>query len=95
MLGRVSFNFLAKCNMQCEYCYIPFGGTETDPALWLAIVDRLHSVGVRSVTFGGGDPFKYRGFRELLTQSRSLFEFIQVDTNGYGLRDADVALLSH
>jgi MoaA/NifB/PqqE/SkfB family radical SAM enzyme len=86
---RVNFNFLAKCNMSCPYCYCPFDGEEGDVGLWKKIVDRIVSWGCFSITFGGGDPFLYSEFSELLTHAnkrRGLLKFIQVDTNGIGVR---------
>ncbi len=80
--------------MSCGYCYVPFSGRSTGLDFWIRVVDRLSDLGVSSVTFGGGDPIRYKGFRDLLARARSLFEFIQVDTNCYGLRDQDLDILS-
>lgn len=92
MPERVIFNFLERCNMSCPYCYCPFDGRASDITLWKRIVDRLAQWDVKSITFGGGDPFLYRRFSELLRYAReasSSLNFVQVDTNGYGLRRHD------
>jgi molybdenum cofactor biosynthesis enzyme MoaA len=72
--------------MSCAFCYLPFDGAETNLELWQRIVSRLHEVGVSAVTFGGGDPFRYKDFINLLTFARERIPFVHVDTNGYGLR---------
>jgi len=94
---RASFNFLTHCNMDCPFCYCPFDGTRSNLATWRRVVDRLNELGVKAITFGGGDPFIYDDFRELLTYVRNNLKgigFVQVDTNGLRLREEDYELLS-
>lgn len=87
-LSRVNFNFTARCNMHCPYCYVPFNGRETRLRDWKAIVDRIREFRPLSITFGGGDPFRYGDFVELLRYARDAATFIQVDTNGLNVREA-------
>ena len=90
--ARVCFNFAAKCNMRCPYCYIPFDGREAGVEVWKAVVDRVASWGSRAMTFGGGDPFLYGPFRELLVHAKNHGFFIQVDTNALLMKDDDYDL---
>src|SRR5712664_2010500 len=88
---RINFNFLEKCNMACAFCYCPFDGERAGLETWKRIIDHFKSWDLRSITFGGGDPFSYDGFTDLLTYTKFAFDpelFVQVDTNGIGLAGA-------
>lgn len=92
-LRRASFNFLDHCNMRCKFCYLPFDGQSADLPRWKQVTSKLAELGAESITFGGGDPFKYRGFIELLKYIKAdlpMISFVQVDTNGLGIRTADL-----
>lgn len=81
---RVILNFTQRCNMRCQFCYVPFDGEAYDPRRALLVVDRLVDWGVQSVTFGGGDPMMYDftpGLVARLRDRRSTM-FFQMDTNG-------------
>lgn len=84
-LFRASFNFTSKCNLACRFCYIPFDEHAADAAISLEVVTRLVELGVRSITFGGGDPLKHPPIIELLTHARTAgVPHIQIDTNALG-----------
>lgn len=88
-LERVSFNFLNSCNMRCAFCYLPFDGLESDISHWKRVLRRLVELGTHSITFGGGDPFKYPDFMDVLRFVRTdlpEISFVTLDTNGIGLR---------
>jgi len=79
----------SRCNMFCNFCV-------TEDSLsampWEYAVDLLKSLraeGVRTVVFGGGEPFDWPGDVVRLTQTaRTLgFRTIQVGTNGVSLPD--------
>ena len=56
---------------------------------WKRIIDLLHSWAVEGITFSGGDPFAQEDFPELLSythESSNKTIFIQVDTNGIGIK---------
>ena len=40
-LERVNFNFAAKCNMACRFCYVPFDGAEGSEVEAFGVVDEL------------------------------------------------------
>lgn len=93
--ARVCFNFLAKCNMVCPYCYCPFDANEAGIDTWKRIIDHIARWGTKSITFGGGDPFLYDDFPELLsyTAQSGRISIIQVDTNGICLAKGDYPLI--
>ncbi len=91
-ISRLNFNFSTKCNMQCDYCYMKFDGLNSTLDIWKKIIQRSYELGVRSITFAGGDPFMYKKFSDLLFYTRDIFGdslFIQVDTNGISLKEID------
>ncbi len=93
---RVVLNFLEKCNMACSYCYCPFDGERTEFEVLGDIVSILSHWRVGSITYGGGDPFGYNRFGDLLALTRNQapsINFIQVDTNGLGISDQDYAVI--
>jgi Radical SAM superfamily/4Fe-4S single cluster domain len=67
-LERVNFNFTAKCNMACRFCYVPFDGEEGSEVEAFAVVDELLARDVKSITFAGGDPLMYPYLQTLISR---------------------------
>ncbi len=82
--------------MDCQFCYLDFGEKASDLSKWIAIIDRVSEFGFDSITFGGGDPFNYKDFSTLLsyTRRKKPSAFIQVDTNGLGIKEEHYAFLT-
>jgi sulfatase maturation enzyme AslB (radical SAM superfamily) len=79
--------------MNCPFCFAPSKDqTCSEPTSllqWKRIIDLLHSWAVEGITFSGGDPFAKEDFPELLSythESSNRTVFIQVDTNGIGIK---------
>lgn len=76
-----------RCNMTCTFCVTPDGAFEAlgfDEAV--GVLDRLVARGVRSVVFGGGEPFAWE--HDLVALARAARErglVVQVGTNGIAL----------
>ncbi|MFA7283896.1 MAG: radical SAM protein [Candidatus Omnitrophota bacterium] len=71
------------CNFDCVYCYVKDRNTSRMPLeKCLDILFQAKALGVRIVTFSGGEPFLYRGFRELLARAAELGLGIEILTNG-------------
>jgi MoaA/NifB/PqqE/SkfB family radical SAM enzyme len=92
-LVRICFNFLDRCNMACPYCYCPFQTKPVTLTQCLSIVDRCVEIGAKIITFGGGDPFLFDGFPDLLKHAAQKNIHIHVDTNGLKLAAKHYALL--
>lgn len=95
--SRISFNFADKCNLSCPFCYVPFDRKAGGLELWKRIIDIAFLWQVKTITFGGGDPFIYPDFPDLLRYTFEKFcgeIFIQVDTNGLCLKESHYQLLS-
>lgn len=92
-VSRIIFNFNGKCNMNCPYCYIPFRQADGSLELWKDIILRCKQWKPKMIVFGGGDPFMFQGFRDLLRFSHDDEIFIHVDTNALALHPRDVQLI--
>lgn len=93
---RIVLNFAQRCNMSCEWCYVPFTGDRPDPAVCKRIIERSAEIGFEVFTFGGGDPMLYEFLPELIVSAKKCRLFVHVDTNGIGLQctQATVSLLT-
>jgi MoaA/NifB/PqqE/SkfB family radical SAM enzyme len=83
---RVVLNFSHRCALACEWCYVPFVSPPARAEVVLQIVERVQTLGFRSVTFGGGDPFQYAFIETVLRRAKDLNLFVHVDTHAKGLR---------
>ncbi|WP_435640211.1 radical SAM protein [Micavibrio aeruginosavorus] len=90
---RVIFNYAARCNMPCQFCYIPFNGVRTALADRLVAIDRVAAMGAELITFGGGDPLLDRDLEAVFAHTASHGIKIQLDTNGLLLNTDTLPLL--
>ena len=82
---RVIFNFVARCNMACSFCYVPFDGMKASEETALRTLRRALSWQPEAIVFGGGDPLIYPFTTALLAEAnaREPRMFIQLDTNAH------------
>ncbi|MCZ2501379.1 radical SAM protein [Bacteroides fragilis] len=78
-----------RCNMSCNYCYIPFINEKINFSLMKKIIYKCSEIGIQIITFGGGDPYNYVEFRNIIDIAYSLNIQIHIDTNGINLTSAD------
>jgi MoaA/NifB/PqqE/SkfB family radical SAM enzyme len=99
VIPRFAFNFRNKCNINCRYCYIPFIDENCGTLeLWKRIVDEMQKYNPSLITFGGGDPFNYTDFRQLLIYCDNVLDKnikIHVDTNGIGIKHKDYNVINN
>lgn len=80
----VMFGITNACNLTCTYCSRDVG----KPSTWTVdsaatVLEDLAAAGVLEVAFGGGEPFAFRGFAELLQRlHRTTPLALNVTTNG-------------
>lgn len=86
----VQFAITNACNLTCRFCsrdVAEQSGWTSESAF--AMLRDLSRAGVLEVAFGGGEPFVFRGFAELLHRLRGETELaVSVTTNGTRLDDA-------
>ncbi len=80
--------------MQCPYCYVPFKGIAFEFDKLERVLIRCRELGFAIVTFGGGDPLMYKGFRKVLVQARNQGFEVHLDTNAIGLVSDDLGILN-
>jgi len=82
---RVIFNFVARCNMACSFCYVPFDGLKASEETSLQVLRMALAWDLEAIVFGGGDPLIYPFTTELLAEAKAWDSrmFVQLDTNAY------------
>jgi hypothetical protein len=91
----VMFGITNACNLRCEFC----SRDTARPSSWTvgdahSLLSYLARAGVLEVAFGGGEPFAFRGFSELVRLlARESALALHVTTNGTLLDDAMLAAL--
>ena len=84
-LLRIVFQFSNVCNMACPYCYCHFTNEPIEHGTCFLIIDKCHEIGVKIITFGGGDPLCCSFIWELITYAKSKNIEVHLDTNGLSL----------
>jgi MoaA/NifB/PqqE/SkfB family radical SAM enzyme len=75
-----------ECNMTCTFCVTEDGYDSIRFEEALALLDGLRGRGVRSVVFGGGEPFTWPGnVLRLAAEAKARGMTVQVGTNGVAL----------
>ncbi len=86
----VMFGITNACNLACDFC----SRDTTRQSAWrvetaAAALTGLHDAGTLEVAYGGGEPFAFPGFSELVAELDATTTLAQhVTTNGALLRDA-------
>lgn len=86
---RAILNFEHRCNLPCNWCYVPFVRNKPDFSVTNRVLTRLVEHGISQITIGGGDPTMYREWHGLVETAKRGGLFVHLDTNGIGLRDRD------
>ena len=91
---RAIINFDYKCSLSCPFCYVPFQNKPIDFECLQRVVERCKEIGIRIITFSGGDPFDHPKFREILIQAHKIGFEIHIDTNAARLIESDFELIA-
>lgn len=79
-----------KCNMSCEYCYVPDkNGKELPTSSWKKIIKNLANAGIFQVSFGGGEPTMRNDLFELAEYVEKCGMNLGMTTNGVDLYKID------
>lgn len=88
LLGRrvpflVSWNLTFHCNLRCAYCYSPYlKYPELKTPELLAGIDEMHALGMRYVTFSGGEPLLRNDIGEIVRHCKRRGITTFISTNG-------------
>ncbi len=85
----VMFGITNKCNLSCDFCSRDVGRESAWTVQSAAAVLRdLSAAGTLEVAFGGGEPFAFRGFAELVAELHATTPLVlNVTTNGTLIRE--------
>lgn len=87
-MKRIILTYNQSCNLSCDFCYVDFHHQKIQDKTY-DIVKKAISLGFNIITFGGGDAFSKRTFRESCKLAKKNGLFTQVDTNGISITDSD------
>lgn len=91
---RIVFQFSDACNMTCPYCYCHFTNEPIERETCFLIIDKCYDLGVKIITFGGGDPLSCSFIWELIIYAKNKNFEIHLDTNGLSLTHDKYDLIS-
>lgn len=86
---RMDLAITYRCNNQCDHCYNarPRTYPEMDTASWIAVIDRLWSLGIPHIVFTGGEPTTRKDLPTLIAHAESRGQITGLNTNGRKLKD--------
>ena len=89
-----TFELTPCCNMNCRMCYVRKSRQEVDALggeisveQWLEMGRRARDAGMLFVLLTGGEPFLYKGFREVYTGLKKMGLYISINSNGTMITD--------
>ena len=95
-----TFELSPCCNMDCRMCYVRKSRAEVDacggeiPAeSWLELARECREQGMLFLLLTGGEPFLYKGFRELYLELTKMGFLISINTNGTMITEETVEWL--
>jgi MoaA/NifB/PqqE/SkfB family radical SAM enzyme len=93
-MKRIILTYNQSCNLSCDFCYVNFHHRKIKDKTY-EVVNRAISMGFNVITFGGGDSFSKRSFRESCKLAKERGLFTQVDTNGISIEKGDFAFIDN
>ena len=89
---KVHWECWSECNLGCPFCYRTMGAPlTTEQALLLLRV--VHTAGVRSIVFAGGDPSIRGDIGQLVSAARELEMRVEIQTNAHHVRPEFLTIL--
>ncbi|MCE5278614.1 MAG: radical SAM protein [Planctomycetaceae bacterium] len=78
-----SWNVTFRCNCRCAYCAsASLAGEELDTTAALTLLDDLTALGMRWVTFSGGEPLLRQDLGRLIGRAKGKGLYVRLSTNG-------------
>ncbi len=93
-MNRLILTYNQNCNLKCRFCYIDFHYQPvTDKSV--EIVEIAIDNNFNIITFGGGDSFSKKKFREACKLAKANKIFTHVDTNAKAIKETDIEFISN
>lgn len=87
-MKRLILTYTQSCNLTCDFCYVSFHNRKIEDKS-MEIVLRAIDLGFNIITFGGGDAFSKKLFREACRLCNENGVKTHVDTNTIAIRKDD------
>ncbi|MED1043988.1 radical SAM protein [Bacillus mycoides] len=87
-MKRLILTYNQSCNLNCKFCYIDFHHKKIEDKT-ISIVEQAIQLGFNIITFGGGDSFSKRDFREACKIAHQNHLITHVDTNTLSINESD------
>ncbi|MCE3229939.1 MAG: Radical domain protein [Bacteroidetes bacterium] len=81
------------CNLKCQMCRRPSYAVFMDKDWCKSVMTEAAAIGIKVISFSGGEPFVHKGIWEILDHAFSLGLKIQLVTNGTLLRKEHIPVL--
>lgn len=80
----VGFNITFRCNLRCAYCASPMLRVpEMDTDEVLRTIDDFHGLGMRWITFSGGEPLLRKDLGAIVDHAKDKDIVVFISTNGW------------
>lgn len=92
-MKRLIITYNQNCNLKCKFCYIDF---HYQPVIdkTVEIVQLAVENNFDIITFGGGDSFGKKKFRDACKLAKENNIFTHVDTNGKAIKETDIEFIN-
>ena len=90
---RIDIGLSEACNLSCLMCRRPQEKEALSTEYVLSLLRDASAIGVRTVSFSGGEPFIHPGIRTILRAALDLSFKIELVTNGTLVKADDIGLL--
>lgn len=90
-MEKVCWNLTNVCNEECVFCFRELLESPRSLDDNLVILDNLYNMGVRKITFAGGEPLRYPDLLDLLVHAKTLGIRTSLITNGALLNDNNIS----
>ncbi len=89
-MEKVCWNLTNVCNEECVFCFRELLESPRNLEDNLVIMDKLKEMGVKKITFAGGEPLRYPDLLDLLAYAKSLGIKVSLITNGALLNEDNI-----
>jgi MoaA/NifB/PqqE/SkfB family radical SAM enzyme len=91
---RIDIGLSEVCNLACNMCRRPQVKAFMPYERICGLMDEARAIGIRTLSFSGGEPYVHPRFREILERALSIGLDIELVTNGTLIREADTDQLT-
>ncbi|MEJ5105087.1 radical SAM protein [Chryseobacterium sp. MYb328] len=88
-MKRLILTYTQSCNLTCDFCYVTFSNKRTEDKS-IQIIERAISLKFDIITFGGGDSFSKKYFRDSCILAKKNGIITHVDTNCLAIKPTDL-----